>query len=128
LEFIEDSKPSQNSKKKTTKKAKKKKKKETKGEEEDQHEEEEMEADEPEPFELSGKDEDMDYMDQLEETTTKKVSHKKKESTDSDFSAEDEPSHFPTEEDDLDPELKAALDKEVEEFRQRLESMNSQTV
>jgi len=28
---------------------------------------------------------------------------------------------------DLDPELQAALDKEVEEFRQRLESINSQT-
>lgn len=27
--------------------------------------------------------------------------------------------------DDLDPEMKAALDKEVEEFRQRLESMNN---
>jgi hypothetical protein len=34
------------------------------------------------------------------------------------------------EDDDLDPEKKAALDKEVEEFRQRLESMssNSKTV
>lgn len=29
--------------------------------------------------------------------------------------------------DDLDPETKAALDKEVEEFRQRLETINSQT-
>ena len=32
------------------------------------------------------------------------------------------------EEDDLDPEKKAALDKEVEEFRQRLESMNNKNV
>jgi len=29
--------------------------------------------------------------------------------------------------DDLDPEMRAALDKEVEDFRQRLESINSQT-
>lgn len=30
--------------------------------------------------------------------------------------------------DDLDPEARAALDKEVEEFRQRLESVNTQSV
>jgi hypothetical protein len=32
------------------------------------------------------------------------------------------------EEDDIDPEMRAALDREVEEFRQRLESMNSKNV
>jgi len=39
----------------------------------------------------------------------------------------EEPQDPEEEGDDLDPEMRAALDKEVEEFRQRLESINSQT-
>jgi len=44
-------------------------------------------------------------------------------------SSPDEGNHYSEEDegDDLDPEMRAALDKEVEEFRQRLETINSET-
>jgi len=58
-----------------------------------------------------------------DQPTTKKKSNKKKKKKGQ--KAEKENSE---EDDDLDPEKEAALDKEVEDFRQLLESINSQNV
>jgi len=108
--------------KKKTKKSKKKDKKKRMDDEEKK--EEELEKDDLDDTE---KERLLHHL--LGKSTSNSSSNEEDDDFDEEIdSKEDEEELIMDEEgDDLDPEVKAALDKEVEEFRLRLESANSQT-